>query len=403
MSADIATAAQKSQALEAVLESPQFRRAEVLKTLLQYLAAQELSGRSSEVSEYEIATQALGRPADFSADSDSSVRTRILALRKKLEEIGPAAGFRLEIPRGSYALRYVLATETSLTELPKFRTSRWWLAVPALAVLLLAAWLLQPRSESLVGRAWGSMIEPGADVVIGVGTPASMFVRDFGNVEPPVGDPGYRLDVPDTEKFRDWYKSAQHKPLGARAFLHPNIHSPLWGDSAAAVTATRLLTQHRAHVEMIPAARTHPIALRDRNAILIGRPEYTEAVQRLLPDNGLTVAYSAEKRALGIVNRANKQWWFAQNGLRDNFGLITVLPSDAAQHFKTIVFCGINSDGADAAARFFSSQAGLAELDAAMQKAGHRTWPAAYQVVVRTKSVDNYTMDSHFEALYIVR
>jgi hypothetical protein len=229
-----------------------------------------------------------------------------------------------------------------------------------------------------------------------------MFVRDFGNVEPPAGDPGYRLDAPQTERFREWYKGAQNRSLGPKAFLHPNIHSPLWGDAAAANVVTGFLASHRVKVETIPAARTHPVALRDRNAVLIGRPEYTEAVQRLLPENGITVAYSTERRAVGVLDRAAKRWWFAENGLRDNYGLITVLPSDAARRFKTILLCGINSDGADAAARFLSSETGLRELDTAMRKAGRGEWPPAYQVVIRTKSVDNYTMDAHLEHLHVL-
>ncbi len=407
MSPEPISAAQKALALEAVLESPQFRRAEVLKTLLQYLAAQERSGRAGEVSEYEIATQALGRPEDFAADSDSSVRTRILALRKKLDEFyateGSAQTLRLEVPRGTYGLRYEVAPAAELAAVPLPASRfRFWAAAITLILALALVWLWRSSGQDLRAKAWGSMIRPGSSVVIAVGTPASMFVRDFGNAEPPLGDPGYRLDAPQTEQFREWYKAAQKRTLGPKAFLHPNIHSALWGDAAAANVVTAFLAAQGARVETIPAARTHPVALRDRHAVLIGRPEYTEAVQRLLPEPGITVIYSGEKRAMGVFHRATKQWWFAQNGLRDNYGLITVLPSDAARQFKTIVLCGINSDGSDAAARFLSSGAGLAELNAAMQKAGHRIWPAAYQVVVRTKSVDNYTMDAHLEHLHVL-
>ena len=43
--------------------------------------------RASEVTEYELGVEALGRPPSFTPEADSSVRTRVHALRQKLDEI----------------------------------------------------------------------------------------------------------------------------------------------------------------------------------------------------------------------------------------------------------------------------------------------------------------------------
>jgi hypothetical protein len=77
---------ERRRALEAVLSSDGFRRAEQLKRLLAYLAEQEELGRSAEVTEYELGTKVLGRGEDFSPETDSTVRTRMHGLRQKLEE-----------------------------------------------------------------------------------------------------------------------------------------------------------------------------------------------------------------------------------------------------------------------------------------------------------------------------
>jgi hypothetical protein len=101
----------KEEAVRRVAGSVAFHRAEVLKALLEYLYIQESLGRAHEVTESEIALKVMGRGSTFSPESDSSVRTRFLALRKKLEEYysgeGRDADIRLDVPRGTYTLRFV--------------------------------------------------------------------------------------------------------------------------------------------------------------------------------------------------------------------------------------------------------------------------------------------------------
>jgi hypothetical protein len=419
---------QKSECLHRIIESPGFHRAEVLKTLLDYLCRQEASGRAHEVTEYEVATKALGRGPEFSPETDSSVRTRFLALRKKLEEYyageGHDAAIRIDIPRGTYVLRFIPSPETKTAEptappsdVPTpARPSRQFLlgAAAGMALLLAAAGLWQfVRSTTEASQqrnlraAWGPMLERGASVTIAIGTPASLFVRDFGNAEEPLGDPGYRLPVPRDPKFAEWYKGVRNATIGKTAILHPNAHSPLWGDAAAASVLSRMLGAHGVGVEVAPSARVHPVALRERNAIIIGRPEYTNTAGALLPEDGLAVEYSAAERAVGVHNRAPKAgepaWWFATGGLRHNFGLITVLTADSGSRKRTILLSGINSDGAEAGARYFTSPDKLEELDRLFQQAGHPDWPPRYQIVVRTESLDTYSLQTRFEFLRILK
>ena len=76
------TSEQKSAALEAVLHSQTFARADQLKSFLKYVCEMEMAGRGRQLTEYLIAIEALRRPANYSPGDDSAVRTRAFALRK---------------------------------------------------------------------------------------------------------------------------------------------------------------------------------------------------------------------------------------------------------------------------------------------------------------------------------
>src|SRR5215210_4574160 len=80
------TSEQKRAALEAVLHSQTFARADQLRCFLKYVCEIEMAGRGQELTEYLIGIEALGRPASYSPGDDSAVRTRAFALRKKLQE-----------------------------------------------------------------------------------------------------------------------------------------------------------------------------------------------------------------------------------------------------------------------------------------------------------------------------
>ncbi len=427
------TGEKKSEALRVVLESAAFRRAQVLKTLLRYLFEQESLGRGHEITESEIALKALGRTAGFTPETDSSVRTRFAALRKKLDEYynteGRDDGMRLDVPRGSYSLRFLTVheggengagNETVETVVPhRFQGRHISLRVFVMGVLAgvvavtaaaAALWLWNGRAEADADETlrfvWGPMLEPGASVTIAVGTPPSFLVRDFGDAPPPAGDPSYRLSVPEDQEFREWYRRTRGRYIGRTAILHPSAHSPIWGDAAAAVTVSRLLGTYGASVEVTPSARVHPVALRDRNAVLIGRVEYNDAAEAFIPPHGLTIEYCSEARKIGVHNRAPRQgepkWWFASGGLK-NYGLITVVPSGTAAKRRVILFSGINSDGAEAGARFLTSPVKLNDLARQFEQAGVAKWPAAYQVVVSTKSRDTYSLQTEFEFLRLLK
>jgi hypothetical protein len=102
---------EKRAALEQVLQSTTFLRACQVRNFLRYICEMELAGRAAALHEYLIAVEALGLSMEYSPDDDSSVGRRAFALRQKLQSVYAtelaAARVRIEVPKGSYAPRFV--------------------------------------------------------------------------------------------------------------------------------------------------------------------------------------------------------------------------------------------------------------------------------------------------------
>jgi hypothetical protein len=105
------TAAERRAALEEVLQSGSFLRAEQKRSFLRYICEMELAGRGNELSEYVIGVEALGRPPGYSTGEDSSVRRHAHDLRQRLEEVYATelsgTRVRIELPKGRYAPRFL--------------------------------------------------------------------------------------------------------------------------------------------------------------------------------------------------------------------------------------------------------------------------------------------------------
>jgi len=93
-----------------LVSSPLLQRSETLCRLLQYLADHTLNSPTNHLKEHQIATEALGRAADFDPQLDASVRVQAGRLRSKLAEYYSSAGIRdlilVDVPKGSYTLSF---------------------------------------------------------------------------------------------------------------------------------------------------------------------------------------------------------------------------------------------------------------------------------------------------------
>ena len=147
--------------------------------------------------------------------------------------------------------------------------------------------------------------------------------------------------------------------------------------------------------------------LRRRNVILLGAPDYSSAVARFQENSPLRVNYldAIVGPATGQPAARYALKLGQQQRLTQVFGLITVLSGEtsANQETRILIFSGVNSAGAQAAAEFFSSPEHLLELKKELKKAGHDTFPPAYRVVVRAETEDSILLNFRYETYRIIQ
>src|SRR5690348_2860379 len=111
---------QERHEVERVLSSGIFHRAPNLALLLTYVCSKYFEGTADQIKEYNIAIDALGRPADFDQKRDSIVRVEAHRLRKRLREYYETEGagheVHIEIPPGQYAPQFLSRTVRMLNQ-----------------------------------------------------------------------------------------------------------------------------------------------------------------------------------------------------------------------------------------------------------------------------------------------
>lgn len=111
---------QERHEYQTVLASGIFNRAPNLAQVLTYVCERYFEGTAEQIKEYNIAVEALGRPAGFDQKRDSIVRVEAHRLRKRLREYyethGAGHSVRIDIPSGQYAPVFVRQRAAGLTE-----------------------------------------------------------------------------------------------------------------------------------------------------------------------------------------------------------------------------------------------------------------------------------------------
>ncbi|HEX5481463.1 MAG TPA: malectin domain-containing carbohydrate-binding protein [Terriglobia bacterium] len=130
-------------ALDAVLASRTFSKCQNLAKLLHYLCQKCHDGCASELKEYNIGVEALGRAADFDPTTNSVVRVEFHRLREKLKKYyeteGMADPVAISLQPGNYVPQFVRREAGPLVAVPQetppaaSRPERRLLPVPAAA------------------------------------------------------------------------------------------------------------------------------------------------------------------------------------------------------------------------------------------------------------------------------
>lgn len=392
------------EVLAGILASETFRRADQLKRLVSYLVEQDQLGRIHEVTEYELGTKALGRPEDFSPETDSTVRTRMHALRQKLEDYykreAPDAGVKLSFPKGSYRPTFEETVAPTIPEAapPK---PRWWVALAGVGVLSLLAFVFWPKNSPLESF-WKPVLGSGQSAALLVGQPVHIWVRDVqGQVEPK--DYAHFPDaLPQSQAFLNFVRPRM--PSNAKLVLHPSPNATLWGDAAGAAAAARFLAFRGVNSELLPESTLRSgAALRGRPVLAFGRPEFSPAIQRYLAAaGGYTVGMRNDLQRYSIHRLSDPKDYvtntFPPNEV--NHGLVTVLDDGEG---KVIVFSGITSDGSIASFDYMTNEENLRQLWQRLTNEGLKQWPSSFQVVLKVISSQGYAMGAQYEKHLVLK
>jgi adenylate cyclase len=104
------------QELEKILTSRQFVNSPILQNFLRFIVKKTLAGESIGIKAYSVATEVLGREADFDPNLDPAVRILAGRLRRALaqyyQEQGKSTKVFIDVPRGAYVPRFRSVSQT---------------------------------------------------------------------------------------------------------------------------------------------------------------------------------------------------------------------------------------------------------------------------------------------------
>lgn len=423
------SAEEKRAALQQVLSSITFRRAEQLRLFLEFVVEEEIAGRGTQIREYDIAIRALNRPSNYAPEVDSTVRTRAHSLRQRLAEYyrieAPEAEIRIELPKGGYTPHFSRPDGSPVAEpepaapvepviVPAPRSGLgpwlWLLAGIALGALLVYTLTRPPSPASELQEAWGPIFELKRPVKVVMSSPYQFWVRDYRSHAPPLVDPAETPPMPDDPRLLRAY--SEHFPLqpDSRLYLHGNSAGALWGDAAGVQVATRFLTENGVRTEFVPEQSLKSgYVFRNDSYVAFGRSEYSPLMAGKIPPNGLDVMYVPSIRRHAIALRANPdsgpKYLPSPGTPAVNYGLITIIrdAADDGHPCQAMLFAGVISNGAQAGIEYMTTPRHIRQLTEKLRAAGIRKWPKMMQIVVRSETTEFYPIRTEYETHLILQ
>ncbi len=265
-------------------------------------------------------------------------------------------------------------------------------------------WLFgQPaRPDPALAEAWSPLDRADANVLVCLATPAHLLLVPYP--EGPIPSSAVSLTAP--REVNEWYQKHRTMPPGNRLYMHTTNNAIPLGEALGTLALAKVLNAFASSHQILSERVMSTSALRGRNAIVIGNPDYSAAAEKLLERGVLSIYYDPATQERMIRPAKGTGTSYApkrdQHGYQSEaFGLITVLPSEGStdSRLKTLVFSGTNSAATQAAVEFFGSAGSVRTLRERFRKEGHAGFPAAYQVVIRCRT-DNvlplgYSYETH--------
>ena len=423
VSAENCSQQQKLTALERALRSRTFARSEQLRFFLQYVCEAEFRGAGSQLTEYVIGVDVLRRPKNYSPSEDSAVRTRAYELRHKLEKLYaeelPGEQIQIVIPKGGYVPQFLSATAPTKPDelpsvLPAVSSSRalsvWphrtlWIfaaillfvavfaAITGAAVATLHRRVSIPESStpSVLTEAWAPFAKHNGTVLLMAATPLFLVLGpddrvSYGTATYPAPPEAYPL-------FR------QHRPLAPNAKLGMIFTGDALGVGSlnAVVIASNVVHELGGTYQILPERANMMAVLHGRDTVLFGAPVDSQVIAEVLDKTPLSVVYDKGVKEFIIRDRFTGQAFISEkepNGeFHSVYGLVTVLNTRESDRGRLgmVVFSGVTSVGTHGAAEYFASPRSLQALLERFNQQGIRSFPPAYQIVVKCR-FENYEL-----------
>ena len=411
---------EKEHALSEVLDSQAFARSEQLKNFLRYVCELEISGRASEIKEYSIGTEALGRPDSYSPANDSSVRRRAFELRAKLEELYTkdlaASPVLIELPKGSYVpiFRFRAEEKPAVVPPPQKFPSLALAAAALLTGLILGAAGMRYLGSAIPGsrggvlqEAWGPLAEPQTSVLVSIASNFHMSVRSG-----PFSSESDLPSFPAPPGIAPYFQKTNPWPNHGDLIMRPDLNIASLGVVGGVAAVASTLRMLGVHYQILPERSAPLSTFRGRNVVLFGDPINSFAAAQLLNRSRLTVAVNAGTNRLVIRDRTappSAPPVFSRREGRPGepaevFGLLTVMPTDAepGQHRRTLIVSGISNVGIHGVMEFFTSPERLQDLKNRFRHDGLAGFPKSYQLVVRCTAQDSLPLSCGYAAHYVL-
>ena len=394
-------------AIAPILGSETFERSDTLKKLLVYLWRH----RDQEFSEYAIATEALGRKADFDSKVDASVRVQIARLRQKLKDFYDREGLDcaiiLKIPIGSHCLEvsrqemdpshplYVEpakgpSNDSQVHEAspaqPRSRqqTLIWLLGTCCLILTVLSSWLLWTTHDGKVSAApqhtnvekfWQGLLGDSQKTLIVLPTPIFLSLKKGSDV----------ITMRDVavNDFTEWQTSPTLKSLFQRyGYGKPVLLQSytVTSDTFASIALARYLDAIGMgdNVTFVDSGGTPMDALEHNNEVAFGTHYTLHPFQAALD----SMTFSMAPNEVYVENRRpapHEPTLFrrlAENGQRIiEPGIIAVLPGKTARAHLLL----LQGERTAALVKFLTSSSGIQSLEQMWKAHGS---PRYYETVV---------------------
>jgi hypothetical protein len=370
--------------------------------LLEYLVACSVANKTPK--EIELATEVLGKPADFDVSADSSVRVYVHQLRKKLaayyagNELDSA--YQLAIPKGKYSLAAVprpVIVESGRASLLKLNLNSVLLG---LAVLLLSANLIymlatgnEPSSPSSQIAAthpvWSSVLNDDQPILLVMGDyyifgelnangNVARMVREFNvNSSSDLEDLQFS-DIEHTENYLDLDLS--YMPEGSAFALAKIV--PILQNSGKTVNITMMSDLTSADI-------------RSNHIVYIG---YISALEKLtamaFAGSGLRLGRSYDE----LLNSITEEYYTSDAGLPEeggpfrDYGLFSTFP--ASSNTQVVLISGMRDAGLMHTAQALSDTTALDDLVVAIDSDTDEA-VASFEALYEVYGVDRLNFEAN--------